>query len=213
MPAFRNEKNDSGYDLGSGFAHMLLLILVVVLVAAGGWWMWSNTLPNVGVDENPTQQPTLVEIETKDWNTYHNNTFNFSFNYPGSLNAHELEFGMIVVTKKEIDTNTKDPAELSGPITILVDNTQTSVANLGDAKRKVEEEFSSENMSGEHEKITIGKTTAYKTTIESENSVYVTVLFEKNNYVYTILYIEEILSPEIDKETFDQILSTFEFVD
>ncbi len=182
-----------------GFVEVLILIILALIVIGGiGYYAYKNgqmKLPNQTAPTNLTSAPD----PTANWETYTSTQFNFSIKHPTSW----TEKGPIVNNSNEIvyflsDSSYGTTKELSPGVFL---SHQKDIPKLN------------------YQETTLNDSKVYKTTewpgrfgmlsyfIENESSEYITVSLtpydEKSPFKGQELY----------KQTFDQILSTFKFLD
>ena len=75
-----------------------ILILVLIALAIAGYFGYKNYWPKIQNLIPPTPTANLSRAESKDWKTYNNDQYKFSFKYPNFLQLTEGNTSRNVVT-------------------------------------------------------------------------------------------------------------------
>lgn len=195
--------------------NILLVILAVVgvmAIAVGGYFWWTTQKPKTAVstpDSKPKEASSSAD-ETANWKTYENTKYKFGFEYPPDFAINQKLENSIEITAKDIES--------SFPPTIIVvvhqKTTQQSLANW------VNNHAPSSNYE------TVASQQAMK--VDGHDLVYLQ-LSQRGDFTAHEVFIENDLSTIIEigtsikpgvndlngrlKSVFDQILSTFKFID
>jgi|SRR3989344_1252757 len=168
-----------------------------------------------------TQQSSSTPEETADWKTYTNPQEKITFKYPNdwevSLPKGAEDPTLVTINSPIVLESPTEPLRYS--LTIIVE--PTKLDNVGDVIDSTIEQIKSDNPNYppiKREKTELGNREAELTTDlpSREGAIQVFAIYNKN--LYQIIFIP--YDPEIPewrsrefKKTFDQILSTFQFLD
>lgn len=172
-----------------------ILIIIVVLIIGGGIYYYSRDSQSIPINYNG--------VETKDWKTYTNQKYGFSFNYPPILTASELSpVGESVTVSNPVATNERG----SGIAFSVV---------KGDLLKLKSGSTSSLNLEDRGE-IPIGGYKAKKVfrPFGPTNTTIGTIVYyisEKDISILYQLYTSD--SHKISESDMNKILSTFKFTD
>jgi len=176
-----------------------------------------------------TVEPTPVPNPTENWKTYMNDKYGFEFEYPDDLNNKCCEeysdslYGMakVITLAQKLDTDFEGGAEIYNGLTIslALNKTNTPLDTfVEDQKIKNLQRFYGEDQL----KTALSKIKTTRVGIAGQEGLLITnqpvlnidiiYLPIQNNKYFISIYKSEEHDKEFDK-TFDQILSTFKFLD
>jgi hypothetical protein len=200
-----NKNNKNMNQTQKGFSKYFIIILVVLVIGGIGFYLWQQT--RLAIIDNQIKEEDLTVDETANWKTYRSEDYNFEIKYPP-------EASMEIDPRFEGDVfNMLFPNE-GAPISIYVyQNPQEYTLNSKELNQWIEKNDLSQKVLGETESIKIDNTDAIKYFAnESGSPSPHTVLTSKGKFIYKIdAYIYE--GSRINDIIFNQILSTFKFVD
>lgn len=193
----------------SGIIHSLPLLLVGVLFVGGigvAYYFGKNSNSPIISKPSPTPE-TKLENKMNDWKVYENTKFNYSFKYP--QNAQPVERNGTV----ELNFEYKDESGFFSQFSFTVsvdENTKNMSAD------KFVDKNDENYLSGEN--TMVAGVEGYKAIWFGFDHETQSIYLTKEGYIYILSYPSAI--PEIPdthfeeyKKTFDQILSTFEFIE
>lgn len=201
----------------------LISVMIIVVILIGSLSIYfaykkyqSRENENTTLKITPTEitnSPTPTVDPISNWKTYTNTKYSFLLKYPPEfiLKTEGYERG-----EEEMFEITSDEVE---PQTIMLVGVSSS-----DFDKKVYEDTKSksgETVSGEFPgstnkgTVSVSETSvsgiiAYQIRLESETSVLTNIYFEKNGFYYQLSFVT---GNKEHEKTFDQILSTFRFLD
>lgn len=191
---------------------VLILLSVSILIfaaVAGYFYLQSRSLrTQLASSPTPTSPPTpQPSIDpTATWQSYVNEKFNFSFTYPQGLVIYD---GIQQVEDRLLVQNFEDKpgrASSDADFQIVVRVGNKGKMLLEDYPKVWEKEFGKSNS----ENVTIDGVAAMKGLSGQKGSAVPTVWIAKDQYVYSI----QLSTPNSKNANyFDQILSTFQFLD
>ncbi|OGM74006.1 hypothetical protein A3H21_04845 [Candidatus Woesebacteria bacterium RIFCSPLOWO2_12_FULL_42_8] len=221
----KKSKGTTKYRMVSGFAHVLILIaLVIILGVLTLGWLANHDFFDTRF-RRPRPSPDTITASPKptaNWKTYTNSSYGYSVEYPPML-----EFN------NEIQSLNRDKLAIfqfsnngnsSNNIFITVSESQSDKDRLIEAREnyqtmeKLKKEYASYSEQIESsfpftiKIVTVDQTEAYQVTTDTENTRGISTLIDKNNLLYDISLQTDNISVEFE-EVYDQILSTFRFLE
>ncbi len=187
-----------------GFAP-LLLVIVIVFVSIGGilYYSWQRGLIKTSPIQGVQLTPTTGLDETANWEVYINQEIGFSLRYPSNMTVSECKNGFHMFTKSS-NMQSAEYCETPpyGIISLVYSTTEISPGYEQSTDFKVT--TIPYNIGG-----VAGRKQVVDKIRESPGPDYsVHVIFNKNKYYYTFT-----VSDKNYEDVFDQILSTFKFLE
>jgi len=202
---------------------LLLVVLVVLLLVSGGVYFLGqqSQLKPVPLSASPAASPVSQVDEMVDWNVYKDDKEGIKFKYPKDWYSSPYSQSTFSVFLNAVPVKIPEATEFITPIHVgynEVTNTVTNVrsyseSTLVDGIKRYKQLFDPSNISVE-ENLTVG----------GRNSAQLSGKLDPNGmlggeyFKYTLIQMDNKLlvvqlSGDKYKEIYDQILSTFEFVD
>lgn len=195
----------------------LLTILLITGLLIGGYFLYGQTSDFPKAPKQTTEvTPSPISDETANWKTYNNSALGFSFSYPKELNYLYDQFGfnhpdnpegnLLLQNYDGSNPTNEDPANFQLVIDAYKNVNKVTLETFVKDPNKVWNISNSQTFTPF---ILDGKS-AYKGESIQKNKKVPAVWIENNGYILTI-YLE---TPESSKAAwFDQIISTFKFLD
>lgn len=194
-------------------------ILIVLLIAAviGGYLLYSGK-----INLNQTTQPSPTtnvspaptgDAETANWKTYTNTKYKYSFKYPSHYNFLDAELMSQSTTNDEFmvsflkyssneaqkyKINNREEAFYDYFGVVVQGGNCSSLTTPGNV-------VTIDGVSGK-------KYTGSSSTFADPQFGDILVLVNKNNYCYHLAFLKDPRNPKSSEALFDQILSTFKFI-
>lgn len=212
-PVLSKDPKPQGLGRSKGILWIGVVLLVVALVGAGAYYLGSRrTVPTTNLELASTQTPTPTPDPTANWKTYTSNRAGFSLKYPTSL---PIETRLCGGTCLEDLSFTPNPFAGSSSIAVVLAFKDPRIKTLDDYKNIfIKNDSSIINVQAAN----IGGNTAvsYKLSGGIPPLPIIEYAVIHNDYYY-LIRLED--SDETNKDLignqkmFDQILSTFKFIE
>jgi uncharacterized protein YkwD len=202
MEVFMNQPQTMPESKPAMIRPWLLIIFIVVILAAAGYFGWyyfmgpGKATPATTSTTNPT---TTSATSTADWKTYENKDYDFSFKLPSNITIKET---IINIEPKNIKLDLIDQN-----VSITVYESNLSLADI----KKISEQHGSVIVENSSSNFQIKDAQAVKYELGGISVGEEIDITNNKNAVLATVYANP--GNTMSRETFEKILSTFQFTD
>lgn len=206
-----------------GLAHIILILAVLVFASIGGLWAWKKNKLNIIIDSPSTTPSVMLNIKEipDDWKSYINEEGKFKFKYPpgwtlsedGDItwlfppdNLGQNNSGIISISFENINTFISTEQQAITHFQAFMDSCSPSTPTS--CTEKVSDNFQFEKQ------IMVAKMPAFQTyggcCLDIGRRVF---LYHNNNsYTFTLYNTGTNTQHLINEDIYNQLLSSFEFI-
>ena len=194
---------------------IIALVVIVIIIVGGGVYWWQKT-----TEKKSTEEPTPKPVdETANWESYRNEGYGFEIRYPGDIFQLDEKGATLSHTLRSFHKySSKDGSDLglAEDITIVFRKEIDECEDMEKSLKDIALPFKSGDIKG----------LEYETGAEGEGVVYYCVRDDENKNIFLIerWFLSEAYAIELQKqddylssrkqeEVFNQILSTFKFIE
>ncbi|MBU3918483.1 hypothetical protein KKC63_01050 [Patescibacteria group bacterium] len=200
----------------------IIVVLVLTIIVGGvAWYVGVNMEPGPSPTPSPTESPspTLEPDETADWKIYTDDEYGFEIKYPNFYYIIDEDFGNVSFRNEKYRENPSGgcefnilirPNPLKKNLEEWLRDNSTEAEFATDAHEKSGKLYFNSKQAN-IEEINIGREKAIKFyQIGGHPNDWINTLVENGIYIIEMMYFPK-CSSELD--VFNQILSTFKFID